>query len=178
MKPKETSPKTFSFFSRQKASSTVSNQADRCTTPDCSVITPEIPTPDIFHDETGYTFSAVTLGSNPLYNWSIGSSTATAKSSATTKDKAILPSEDEQEAEEDEGESVLDFRITSIDGGGGGKTRPGYLWLPSLRGKPEQSLPKISQRVEQGEEDISPPSSGCEGNCKRQHVHTSTGTGE
>lgn len=174
-KPKETTPRKFSLFSRSKTTRTVSNQADGRTTPDCVVITTQIPTPDDFYDETGYTFSAVTLGSNPLYNWSVGST-------ATSKDKNTSVSEDEQEEgkcnkQQEEGESVLDFRITSMDGSG--KARPGNLWLPSLKSvKPEQSLPKTGSRAL--EEDESPPSSGCEGNSKAQLVHTGTGmiTGE
>lgn len=124
------------LLSRQKASSTTSTTSDS-SNPDCSVVTPEIPTPDIFYDQTGYTFSAVTLGSNPLYNWSVSSTVVSSKerdpsfdgSDDEVKDDASI-GQDSKRLEESE--SILDFRITSIDGVGK-RVRPGLLLLPGLR---------------------------------------------
>ena len=203
-----TPTKKFSLFSRQKTSSTASahnnsNMYDDPAHPDCSLITPEIPTPDAFHDQTGYTFSAVTLGSNPLYNWSMTST------STSTKEKngslEVSSEEEEEEGGEGEGsgrdaqrrfeesESILDFRVTSVESGDK-RQRPGYLWLPSLRNLSAQGLvpptPSSSpapataaaasgscdtEEEEKGEElregggtGGSPPSSDCDNNCKRQ----------
>lgn len=179
--PKEdtaTTTRKFSFFSRSKSSN---QNANGCTTPDCSVITPEIPTPDGFYDDAGYAFSAVTRSSNPLYNLSIGS---TATGSGKGKVASLSYDEFEESSsrtQEEGGESVLDFRITSMDGAGGGcgdkKTRPGYLWFPSLSPRPDLSLPKPGHVVsgpmegEEGEEEGSPPSSSeSDNNCKSQQA--------
>ncbi len=114
-----------------------SSMTSDSSTPDCSVVTPEIPTPDIFHDQTGYTFSAVTLGSNPLYNWSTSSTLVSDKERNPSLDGSVEEERDDSSSGHDskkleESESVLDFRITSIDGTGR-RLRPGLLLLPGLR---------------------------------------------
>lgn len=185
--------KKLSLFSRMKTASVMSAQGDEAI-PDCSVITPEIPTPDVFHDETGYTFSAVTLGSNPLYNWS-ATSTATTATTGNGKNLSSYGSEQDEDSvntcggnrddkqKMEESESVLDFRITSIDGTGK-RLRPGYLWLPSLRNlkaqqqqqqEEEEGVASLEREGEGTEEDGSLPSSDCDANSKRQGSHTGTG---
>ena len=158
------------FFSRPK---TLSNQSN-ISVPDCSVITPEIPTPDVFCDQTGYTFSAVTLGSNPLYNWSNGSTTTASKDKDTSlEDSGETRGEDSnvqgslQGEEEGEGELVLDFRITSMDGSEK-RTRPGLLWLSSLKNSDMQPHHQCPDK-KVGVTDESPPTSDSDSsNCKRQ----------
>lgn len=146
------------------------------------VITAEIPTLDAFHDLTGYTFSGVTLGSNPLYNnWS-NSSVAT-----TTRDKEESFSNTDDEAREDsimqdgrqrleESESILDFRITSLDGSEK-RIRPGLLRIPSLRNSNvqpfHQNLPMDEAKREGVESALS--SSECEAGFKRQCTYTGMG---
>ena len=101
------------------------------------LVTESIPTPDICPDQTGYTFSAVTLGSNPLYNWSTWSA-----STVTNRDRDHSFNTSE---EVDEGrdvpvkcdrrwleESEVDFRLTSINSSEK-RVRPRQLWIPSVR---------------------------------------------
>lgn len=209
-RPKDTPklPTTPSSSSRQKRShhhttATSSSSAitphNRDIIPDCSLITPEIPTPDTFYDQTGYTFSAVPLGSNPLYNWSLTSNSTSTKEKngsleISTEDGASSGAggqngEDCQRLEESE--SILDFRVTSLDsgrggggGGGGGEkkdlVRPGYLWLPSLRNLEAQQrppLPAVGGGVAGSQTDSSLPSSDCDANanCKREISQTNSG---
>ena len=120
--------------------------------------TPCIPTPDTFYDPTGYTFSAVPLGSNPLYNWSVTTSNSASTACKEKNESLEISFEDDigrsggtengnGRSKLEESESILDFRVTSMESGGSERRmqqqqqqRPGYLWLPSLRNLESQGL--------------------------------------
>ena len=110
-----------------------------------------MPTPRDFCDNTGYSFSAVTLGSNPLYNWKTWSvSTATTN---REKDLSSLNTSEEWSDRDgggrgagggarqgvmdrrgfEESETVLDFRVLSIDSGSDRKARHRPSWLPGIQ---------------------------------------------
>lgn len=104
----------------------------------------DIPTPDIFCDNTGYTFSALTVGSNPLYNWKTWSvSTAT-----TTREKdlsSLNTSGDWSDREAgfrgdrrgyEESETV-DFRVMSMDSTEK-RSRRRPTWLPGFGASTDQ----------------------------------------
>ena len=161
-KPKDPPPQTKSFFSFRHKDSTVSSSSSSApptdeshsddSSPVIPHITPDIPTPDIFRDETGYTFSAVTLGSNPLYNWSIGSNMTTVKDKDSSfndsdGDNNIFSRDSggretkEPPRELEESESILDFKIMSIDGCTDRRVRPRHLWLPSAKNSEAPPIP-------------------------------------
>ena len=73
----------------------------------------------MFQDQTGYTFSAVTLGSNPLYNQSIPSvagSIERAVSPVDSNNENIIDAGNDTQLKLEESESFLDFGVTSLDG--------------------------------------------------------------
>lgn len=183
LKPNDSSFRKFSLF----ASSKTTSHRDEDTIPDCSFITPEIPTPDGFHDQTGYTFSGVTLGSNPLYNWSVTSNSTSTKEKNGSLDVSFEDVGSSEGEGHQECESILDFRVTSSESGERRACgRPSYLWLPSLKNLEAQGLvqhpPSPVSGVIKREEpsDGSLPSSDCDANCKRQISQADSGltTGE
>ena len=108
------------------------------------LVTDDMPTPDVCLDRTGYAYSAVTLGSNPLYNY-----TSWTVSTETNKDKesSTLDSREEREVSVEcdsrgLGESevvVVDLKLTSsteLER----RERPKKLWLPSIRDSPQHQF--------------------------------------
>jgi len=111
------------------------------------VPTAEMPTPEMICDNTGYSFSAVTLGSNPLYNWK----TCSESTATTNREKAPSSLNTSEEWSDKDGggragaghgtmdrrgfeesETVHDFRVWSIDSGSDKKTRRRPSWLPGI----------------------------------------------
>lgn len=137
-RPKETSLKKSLKVNEKSTSKTENVPPDLLVTP-----TSEIPTPDAFHDQTGYTFSAVPLGSNPLYNnnWSLGSTIAskckeTAKSPKDSDDDGGGQNNRENF---EESECAIDFRAISIDGVENGANSLHLPLFKNLQTLPQQS---------------------------------------
>lgn len=87
-------------------------------------------------------------------------------------------SEDAGQKKLEENESVLDFKVTSLDSGE--RRRPDYLWLPSLKnlevqGLMQQPPPPVGGVRREEPSDGSLPSSDCDANCKRQIAQTGSG---
>lgn len=168
MKPKrEASSSLFQRlpFTKRKSMIDISSSSSSSLTPSVSMlnllshtVTADIPTPDIFKDRTGYTFSAVTLGSNPLYNWSMSTSTV------TDREYSSLHTSEELDRERDvsavfnrcgleESEALVDWRPMSINGSDE-IVKPRQLWIPPIRTNPheQQCLIVQGQRSQQWNE--------------------------
>ena len=114
------------------------------------------------------------LGSNPLYNWSVTTSNSASTACKEKNESLEISFEDDigrsggtengnGRSKLEESESVLDFRVISVESGGSERQTqqqqqcPGYLWLPSLRNLESQGLVQCPPATAQDPAPTPPP---------------------